>query len=99
MEPTIGFEPMTNILQICGSTNWAKSASKEYENGSGWGIWTHQSEDYETSVLAIAPTRNNEIKMVGVTGFEPALSSPQTRSETITGYTPRKNSHTENQSD
>ena len=54
----------------------------EYENGSGWGIWTHQSEDYETSVLAIAPTRNNEIKMVGVTGFEPALSSPQTRSET-----------------
>ena len=28
--------------------------------------------------------------MVGVTGFEPALSSPQTRSETITGYTPRK---------
>lgn len=62
----------------------------EYKNGSGWGIWTHQSEDYETSVLAIAPTRNNEIKMVGVTGFEPALSSPQTRSETITGYTPRK---------
>ena len=62
----------------------------EYENGSGWGIWTHQSEEYETSVLAIAPTRNNEIKMVGVTGFEPALSSPQTRSETITGYTPRK---------
>ena len=62
----------------------------EYENGSGWGIWTHQSEDYETSVLAIAPTRNNEFKMVGVTGFEPALSSPQTRSETITGYTPRK---------
>lgn len=71
----------------------------EYENGSGWGIWTHQFEEYETSVLAIAPTRNNEIKMVGVTGFEPALSSPQTRSETITGYTPRKISHTENQSD
>ena len=73
--------------------------SRPQKNTKMVGIWTHQSEDYETSVLAIAPTRNNEFKMVGVTGFEPALSSPQTRSETITGYTPRKISHTENQSD